>query len=83
MSPLLPAVEELQQEPPPLFAPAANSVEEVLSAYSAEAGFRELSAAELAVALQAGDLVDLLLDVRTPEEFEAGAVAVVSLSAIS
>lgn len=66
------AVEELQQEPPPLFVPAATSVEEVLSAYTAKSGFRELSVAELAVALQSGDMVDLLLDVRTAEEFEAG-----------
>lgn len=67
-------MEELQQEPPPLFAPAATSVEQVLSAYSSEAGFKQLSVDELAIALQAGDMIDLLLDVRTPEEFEAGPV---------
>lgn len=47
-------------------------MEQVLSAYSIEAGFRELSVQDLEVALQSDGLVDLLLDVRTPEEVEAG-----------
>lgn len=68
-------MEELQQEPPPLFAPAATSVEQVLSAYSSEAGFKQLSVDELAIALQAGDMIDLLLDVRTSAEFEAGVLS--------
>lgn len=44
---------------------------QVLSAYSAEGGFQELSPDELSAMLLVG-VVDLLLDVRSVEEFEAG-----------
>lgn len=53
--------------PDPLTAVATDS-----SAYSSEAGFRELSAQELSVAVSAGGLIDLLLDVRSHAEFAAG-----------
>lgn len=53
--------------PDPLTAVATAT-----SAYSTEQGFRELSAQELSVALTAGGLIDLLLDVRTHAEFTAG-----------
>lgn len=63
-----------QQPPPGLLGggdPLA-SVARVASAYEAEQGFRELPPAELAAALGAG-LVQLVLDVRSEAEFEAGA----------
>lgn len=53
--------------PDPLTAVATAT-----SAYSTEQGFRELSAQELSVAVSAGGLIDLLLDVRTHAEFAAG-----------
>jgi hypothetical protein len=67
------AVEELQEPVPQLFQPDPTAaVEQVLTAYDAAQGFREMSVQELSVALTAGGLVDLLLDVRSAAEFEAG-----------
>ncbi|KAF6257505.1 Rhodanese-like domain-containing protein [Scenedesmus sp. NREL 46B-D3] len=67
------AVEENQEPPPQLFqADPAAAVEEVVTAYDAARGFREMPVQELAVALTAGGLIDLLLDVRSTAEFEAG-----------
>jgi hypothetical protein len=66
-------VEELQEPPPQLFQPDPTAaVEAVLTAYDAAQGFREMSVQELSVALTAGGMVDLLLDVRSAAEFEAG-----------
>jgi hypothetical protein len=48
-------------------------VQQVVSAYDAAQGFREVSVQDLTVALAAGGLVDLLLDVRSTAEFMAGA----------
>lgn len=60
-------------------AAAAAAADPVASAYSADQGFREISVQDLAVALAAGDVstlgggyIDLLLDVRSAEEFAAG-----------
>lgn len=66
-------LEELQEPVPQLFQPDLTAaVEQVLTAYDAAQGFREMSVQELSVALTAGGLVDLLLDVRSVSEFEAG-----------
>jgi rhodanese-related sulfurtransferase len=45
---------------------------DVVSAYTAAQGFREMSVQDLSVALTAGGLVDLVLDVRSHDEFAAG-----------
>ncbi|KAF8073142.1 TSTD1 [Scenedesmus sp. PABB004] len=64
---------ELAAEAPALLSPdPLAGVAAVASAYEAEQGFREVSAAELDVALTAGGLVDLVLDVRSAAEFDAG-----------
>ncbi|WIA09461.1 hypothetical protein OEZ85_008862 [Tetradesmus obliquus] len=66
-------LEELQEPPPQLFQPdPAAAVEAVVTAYDAAQGFREMPVQELDVALTAGGLIDLLLDVRSAAEFEAG-----------
>eukprot|EP00879_Flechtneria_rotunda_P017157 GHRR01017969.1.p1 GENE.GHRR01017969.1~~GHRR01017969.1.p1 ORF type:complete len:219 (+),score=51.90 GHRR01017969.1:433-1089(+) len=65
-------VDEMQQEPPQLFSDPHATIDDVVSAYSAEQGFREMSAAELAVAVTAGGLIDVVLDVRSPAEFAVG-----------
>jgi hypothetical protein len=44
----------------------------VVSAYDAAQGFTEVPVHELDVALKTEGLVDLLLDVRSAAEFEAG-----------
>jgi hypothetical protein len=45
---------------------------DVVSAYTAAQGFREISVQDLSVAQTAGGLVDLVLDVRSHDEFAAG-----------
>lgn len=55
-----------------LFPDPLQAVSDIANAYSAEQGFREMSVQELSVALTAGGLVDLLLDVRSAEEVAAG-----------
>jgi len=55
-----------------VFPDPLQAVSDIASAYSAEQGFREMSVQELSVALTAGGLVDVLLDVRSEEEFAAG-----------
>eukprot|EP00775_Hariotina_reticulata_P011117 gene11117-11271_t len=65
---------DLQQQPPQLFSDPQQAVKDVVSAYTAEQGFKEISVEELSVALTAGGLIDLLLDVRSVAEFEAGPV---------
>lgn len=63
-----------QQLGPDLLPNPLQAVEHIANAYSAEQGFREMSVEELSVALTAGGLVDLLLDVRSAEEFASGAL---------
>lgn len=64
---------ELQQQlaanllPDPL-----QAVSDVVSAYTAEQGFKEMSVQDLSVAVTAGGLIDLVLDVRSHQEFAAG-----------
>lgn len=73
------AVDELQQPTPQLFQPdPLQAVADVVSAYSAEQGFREMSVEELSVAVTAGGLLDLVMDVRTAEEFDAGGTPTVT-----
>lgn len=61
-----------QQAAADLLPDPLQAVADVVSAYTAEQGFRQMSVQELSVALTAGGLIDLLLDVRTHEEFTAG-----------
>lgn len=58
---------------PLLQADPLQAVSDIVSAYTAEQGFREMGVQELSVALTAGGgLVDLVLDVRSHAEFAAG-----------
>jgi hypothetical protein len=66
------ARQQQQQPAQDLLPDPLQAVQDVVSAYTAEQGFREISAEELSVALSAGGLVDLLLDVRSKAEFDAG-----------
>lgn len=61
-----------QQAAADLLPDPLQAVADVVSAYTAEQGFREMGVQELSVALTAGGLIDLLLDVRSHEEFTAG-----------
>lgn len=61
-----------QQAAADLLPDPLQAVADVVSAYTAEQGFRQMSVQELSVALTAGGLIDLLLDVRSHEEFTAG-----------
>jgi rhodanese-related sulfurtransferase len=65
--------ETLQQQAAANLLPdPLQAVSDVISAYTAEQGFRQMSVQDLSVALTAGGLVDLVLDVRTQPEFAAG-----------
>jgi hypothetical protein len=69
--------ETLQQQAAANLLPdPLQAVSDVVSAYTAEQGFRQMSVQDLSVALTAGGLVDLVLDVRSQPEFAAGAGAI-------